>query len=160
MNRYLVSILLLLPLSLHAEHPGESLSCRLFSDNGSEVQLNDYLGKVVYVDFWASWCPPCVRSFPFMNKLLDQHHDKGLHVVAINLDEQREDAEQFLSQNNINFQVMFDNEQRECARNFAVQAMPSSYLVDKKGKIRHMHLGFKQGETDQLIAKVKQLLDE
>src|SRR5579863_797355 len=69
-----------------------------------DLDLNQYHGKVVYLDFWASWCKPCRQSFPWMNRMLDMYGDKGLVIIAVNLDEDRKDADRFLKEVPAKFQ--------------------------------------------------------
>lgn len=122
-------------------------------------QLNQFRGKVLYIDFWASWCGPCAKSFPFLNELNMRLKDRGLQIIGVNLDENPKDAQDFLATYPANFTVTADiNEQ--CARDFGVKAMPSSYLIDRKGIIRHVHLGFRTGESKELQTWVEQLLAE
>lgn len=126
---------------------------------GQRIDLQQYRGKVVYVDFWASWCGPCAQSFPFMNNLQRDLRGRGLQVVGVNLDEEPEDAQSFLARRPAQFTIAMDGD-RTCARNFGVKAMPSSYLVDRNGVVRHVHLGFRAGEAEQLRNVVEQLLAE
>lgn len=160
--RYLVALLFCL-LQAGAE-AGELIpapDCQLAGiDPEPALNLQQYRGQVVYVDFWASWCPPCLKSFPFMNEMHREFEGKGLQVIAVNLDEQAEDAHGFLQTYAADFAVAFDNASRDCARAFDVKAMPSSYLIDRKGIIRHVHLGFKADETGQLRSLIEQLLAE
>lgn len=121
--------------------------------------LQQLKGKVVYVDFWASWCGPCAQSFPFMNDLDHEFKTKGLHVLAVNLDENPADAQAFLVQHPTKFNVATDAEQ-QCAKAFSLKAMPSSYLIDRNGVIRHEHMGFRAGEAEQVKTLIKQLLAE
>lgn len=121
--------------------------------------LQQFKGKVVYVDFWASWCGPCLQSFPFMNNLEHEFKDKGLQILAINMDETASEAQNFLAQHPAKFTVLTDSNQ-QCAKAFEVKAMPSSYLIDRNGVIRYEHLGFRSGETEQLQTLIKQLLAE
>jgi thiol-disulfide isomerase/thioredoxin len=125
----------------------------------SPINMGQFKGKVVYVDFWASWCTPCARSFPFMNDLDREFHDRGLIVLAINLDEKLEDAQAFLAKHPASFALAADPS-GQCPRDFGVRGMPSSYLVDRQGMIRHVHLGFRAGEAEKLRALVEQLLAE
>ena len=135
-------------------------NCTLTPVGGAQpYDTQRYRGKVLYVDFWASWCPPCARSFPFMNALDRELRDRGLQVLGINLDEDPEDAKRFLEKYPAEFSVAFDASGR-CPQDFGVQAMPSSYLVDRKGTIRHVHLGFRRGESEELRGLVEQLLAE
>jgi thiol-disulfide isomerase/thioredoxin len=126
--------------------------------DGKPISLPN-AGKVLYVDFWASWCGPCLQSMPFMNELQQQYKTQGLEVIAVNLDENKEDAELFLKNHPVNVTVA-TNEDGNCPTQFDVQAMPSSYLIDKKGKIRHVQLGFHSSETKEMREKVKSLLEE
>jgi thiol-disulfide isomerase/thioredoxin len=121
--------------------------------------LAQYKGKVVYVDFWASWCGPCAQSFPFMNKMQGDLQAKGLEIVGVNLDEEPTEAKAFLEKTPAKFAVMADAS-GQCPQEFGVKAMPSSYLIDRKGVIRHVHLGFKPSEASQLREQVNSLLDE
>lgn len=128
-------------------------------DQTIPVDLEKFKGQVVYVDFWASWCGPCVESFPFMNKLHNTLKADGLALLAVNLDEELADAKNFLAAHKADFMIVSDPDQ-QCAKQFAVKAMPSSYLIDRKGMIREVHLGFRPGEIESFEAKVKQLLAE
>ena len=126
--------------------------------NASPVQLNK-LGKVIYLDFWASWCGPCLQSIPFLEQINTELKAKNFEVIAINLDETKEDAEQFLQKHKINFTVAV-NPSNECPSACDVLAMPSSYLIDRQGKIRHIQLGFLTEEKTELRAKIEKLLAE
>jgi thiol-disulfide isomerase/thioredoxin len=123
------------------------------------VTLNQYKGKVLYVDFWASWCGPCVKSFPFLNEMHGQLKDQGLQVIGINLDENADDAKAFLTKIPASFTVVTDAS-KQCAKDFEVKAMPSSYIVDRKGIVRHIHLGFRPGEANEIKELVGKLLSE
>jgi len=129
-----------------------------FGEN-SALDLRQFQGKVLYVDFWASWCSSCAQSFPFMNDLDRELRDRGLHVLGINLDEKLEDAKSFLVKHPANFTVAVDTD-GQCPHDFGVKAMPSVYLIDRKGVIRHVHLGFRRGEADKLRGLAEQLLAE
>jgi len=126
---------------------------------GQPLKLSQFQGKVLYVDFWASWCSPCAKSFPFLNGIHKNHQNKGLKIIGINLDEELADANAFLGKFPAQFTVVTDNNQ-QCAESFGVQAMPSSYLIDRKGVVRHIHLGFRSGESGPLEHVVEQLLAE
>ena len=103
--------------SAAAKQDGEmSPECTLTAFNGSSPvnNLQELLGKVVYVDFWASWCIPCKRSFPFLNQLEHDLKDKGLKVVGVNLDEDTADAKKFLEKYPVDFSIVTDPE-KQCA---------------------------------------------
>jgi cytochrome c biogenesis protein CcmG, thiol:disulfide interchange protein DsbE len=120
---------------------------------GQPVELDKLRGNVVYVDFWASWCSPCKRSFPWMNEMTRKYGPKGLTIVAINVDKKREDAEKFLKLAPAEFTVVYDPAGKAPAA-WQVKAMPSSYLVDATGKVVLVENGFKderKGEVEERI---------
>lgn len=121
--------------------------------------LEAYRGKVVYLDFWASWCVPCRLSFPFMNRLDQDLRERGLVVLALNLDARRADAERFLAGHPAQFVLGFGNNEA-CARGMGVAAMPSSYLIDRHGNVRAVHAGFRPGQAANVRAEVERLLSE
>ncbi len=152
---------LLLFGSVLAHSVGEATpSCTLTSMDGKPIPgLQKLQGDVVYVDFWASWCPPCVRSFPFMDQLEHEFKDQGLHVIGVNLDEKLADAETFLEKYPVDFDIAIDPD-KQCVKDFGVMAMPTSYLIDRKGVIRHIHQGFREGEAEKLRLAIEYLLTE
>jgi thiol-disulfide isomerase/thioredoxin len=104
-------------------------------------------GKVIWVDFWASWCVPCRRSFPWMNTMQRKYGADGLQIIAVNLDKERSLADGFLTEVPAEFSLRFDPA-GELAKQFAVQAMPSSYLLDSQGNVLASHFGFKTADAE------------
>ena len=124
------------------------------------LDLDRYEGRVVLVDFWASWCVPCRRSFPWMNEMHDKYSEAGFVIVAINLDNNAIDAASFLKEYPVKFRIVYDTD-KDLAREYGVQAMPSSFLIGRDGSVIDGHLGFKvkqQGEYEAAI--VAALADE
>lgn len=114
----------------------------------NDLQLEQYQGKVVVVDFWASWCVPCRRSFPWMNDMQAKYGDQGLVVIAVNVDRERAAAEEFLAEVPADFRIHYDND-GVVAEAFGVEAMPSSYVIGRDGEIVARHLGFKVKKQDE-----------
>jgi thiol-disulfide isomerase/thioredoxin len=140
---------------------GKPMPACLVSPIG-ETQTEDlqrYKGQVLYIDFWASWCGPCAQSFPFMNEMQQQLKGQGLQIVGVNLDENMDDAKAFLAKYPASFTVAADVS-KQCAKDFDVKAMPSSYIIDRKGMVHHVHLGFRAGEANELRAWVEKMLNE
>jgi thiol-disulfide isomerase/thioredoxin len=121
--------------------------------------LGDLHGKVVLLDFWASWCSPCLHSFPWMNELQRRHGAEGLVIVAVNLDQDRALADAFLQKVPARFRVEYDAA-GAVARQFGVQAMPTSFLIDRSGQVRLRHAGFKEKQREEREAEIVQLLKE
>lgn len=126
-------------------------------DQGYTLNLADVKGKVVYLDFWASWCAPCALSLPELEKLRARFHDQGFEVVAINLDSSLEDARRFLKDKNISYPILFDQNQVTPER-YGVAGMPTAFLLDRQGQLRDTHTGFKKGDTEKLAIIIQQLL--
>ena len=160
-TRILFTLLALVSASGAFSDPGRPApACQLSAFDGSAaVDTRQLRGKVVYVDFWASWCSQCAKSFPFLNALDKEFRDRGLYILGVNLDDDIESAKDFLARRPASFALARDLTQ-ECPRNFGVEAMPSSYLVDRQGQIRHVVVGFRSGETEQVRQIVQQLLAE
>jgi len=114
-------------------------------------------GKVVYLDFWASWCVPCRKSFPWMNIMQEKYQQQGFVVLSINLDAQVTFAEQFLQQNPANFDVIYDAK-GVLAKKFQLKGMPSSYLFDRHGNIISAHSGFNGKKQQKYQQEIEQAL--
>jgi thiol-disulfide isomerase/thioredoxin len=127
--------------------------------DGTPLDLARFRGQVVYLDFWASWCGPCAESFPFLNELHSELQTQGLAVVAVNLDENRGDADGFLGKIPARFLVAADST-GQCPERFGVETMPMSYLIDRTGKVRHVQTGFRASERAGIRDKVLALLAE
>jgi len=108
--------------------------------------LGPVKGKVIWVDFWASWCVPCRRSFPWMNTMHRKYAAEGLEIIAVNLDKDRALADGFLAEVPAEFALRFDPA-GNLAKEFEVQAMPSSYLLDVDGKVLASHFGFRTADA-------------
>lgn len=114
-------------------------------------------GKVVYVDFWASWCAPCRRSMPQLERLYREYRARGLVVVGVNKDVAIEDALRFLRPLGVTFPLVADRDD-SVARAFDVRAMPSGYLVDRRGVVRFVHRGFTAATAAELRSEIESLL--
>lgn len=117
-----------------------------WSDNVFDI--SQYKGRVVYVDFWASWCAPCRASFPFMHDMAEKYAD-DLVIKAINVDEQRSEADIFLSRFDINFDIVYDPD-GELAKTLSLKGMPTSFLYDRQGNLLSRHVGFKKADIERL----------
>lgn len=139
-------------LSLGATAPGFDLP-----GTSGQVRLADLRGKVVLVDFWASWCAPCKLSFPWMNDMQQRYGKAGLQVVAINVDTKRADADRFLAAQPVSIAIAFDAG-GATPRAYGVKAMPTSYLVAPDGRVLHVHAGFREEDKPAMEDRIRKAL--
>ena len=147
LKRYLTTIVLLFSINFNS------------ASQAVELDLNQYKGKVVYLDFWASWCLPCADSFPWMNQMHQQLADKGLVVIAVNLDEEKKQADDFLNIIPASFNIVYD-QKADLAELYKVKGMPSSYIFDRSGKLVKTHIGFKNDDAASLRQHIETVLNQ
>jgi thiol-disulfide isomerase/thioredoxin len=123
----------------------------------SSLNLDDYRGQVVLLDFWASWCVPCRRSFPWMNRMQEKYSAQGLVIIGVNMDANPGDAEAFLREYPAQFTIVADPG-GDLARHFDVEAMPSSYIIGRDGAVVATHMGFQVKKSDEYEEKIRQVL--
>jgi cytochrome c biogenesis protein CcmG, thiol:disulfide interchange protein DsbE len=144
--------------STHAANPGAPAPpFALSTASGETVALAALRGRVVYVDFWASWCAPCRRSFPWMNAMQARYAGEGLAIVGVNVDKRRADAERFLRDTPASFTIVYDAEGTTPAA-YDVKGMPSSYLIDRGGSVVAVEEGFHDERRAALEARIRALL--
>ena len=139
---------------VNAQSPGTQAPPFHLEGPSGSINLSDLRGKVVYLDFWASWCGPCKESFPWMEHMQGKYADMGLTVVAVNLDKRREDALKFLQNRRQLLSVVWDP-QGLTPKAYAVKAMPTSVLIGRDGKILKVHSGFRSDGTADLESQVR-----
>jgi thiol-disulfide isomerase/thioredoxin len=159
---FLLLAVLLLPAAANAVAPGAlapDVSAPQLLNPDQPVALKALRGKVVYVDFWASWCVPCRLSMPTLDKLYRKYGDQGFRVVGVNKDVTGDEIERFLKRVNVSFLLLADKNDA-IAKAFDVQAMPSGYLVDRKGIVRYVHRGFTEQTALDLSKEIESLLKD
>lgn len=128
-------------------------------ESAPKLRLSDYKGKVLYVDFWASWCGPCVLSMPLLNNLRNKYKDVGFEVIAINLDDDLLLAAKFIESMNIDYPIVSDIH-GTVAKQYKVNGLPTAYVIDASGTIQLMHKGFKKSDIKFIEAVVDKALSE
>jgi len=151
--RVLILGLVVFPLIVYAE-PAPQFS--LPGDSG-DIRLSDLHGKVVYLDFWATWCAPCRKSFPWFNEIMARFKGQGLVIVAVNMDKDRKDVEKFLEKYPADFDIAYDPN-GDVATQYDVMVMPSSYLIDRTGELYLAHAGFRDKDKASLESAIRILL--
>jgi thiol-disulfide isomerase/thioredoxin len=129
--------------------------------NGQKINLADYRGKIVLLDFWASWCVPCKQELPFLIEFYNKHKKEDFIVLAVNIDNKRENMLRFLRENDATntFPVVFDSN-KKIPPLYDLQAMPTSYFIDKKGVVRFVHSGFNESTKNEFRQELTLLLNE
>ena len=145
------------PIKEGAAAPGFNLPS--LTEEGRNISLDSLKGKVVYVDFWASWCGPCRISFPLLDELRSELGEQGFEVLAINVDEYSEDALEFLEEMPVSYLVVRD-EAGTTPSAYGILGMPTGFLIDREGTVRKVHQGFRKSDGDKLRTEVIELLGE
>ena len=130
----------------------------IIANGTGKLSKDDFIGRVVYLDFWASWCGPCRLSLPALNNIFHEFNREHFSVIAVSVDYVEEDAIDFLSRYPVDYPVLLDKT-GDSARDFSVAGMPSGYLIDQNGMIRAVHVGFREGDEEILRSNITMLLE-
>ena len=125
---------------------------------GDEASLEDFRGSVVFLNFWATWCPPCREEMPSMQLLYDELHDEGLEILAVNVLEDPQIAEAFIDEAGFTYPVKLDRDGRVMMR-YGVRAYPTTFLIDRQGYVIGVRPGYHDWGTDSVIADMRTLLE-
>lgn len=118
----------------------KAMDFKLKDLTGKEVSLSDYKGKKVFLNFWATWCPPCKAEMPEMEMLYQETKNSDLVILAVNLDEEKNTVQKFINSNKYNFPVLLDTG-NIVASQYEVVSIPTSFFIDKEGNIVDKHIG-------------------
>ena len=146
-------------ITLDEPLPQPAWELPLIANGEGTLSDSTYLGRVTYVDFWASWCGPCRLSLPALNRLSKEFDAADFSVVAISVDYVDEDALDFLKRYPVDYPVAIDKTGNS-GRDFSVAGMPSGYLIDRDGLIREVHVGFRKGDEALLREQIQALIDD
>ncbi len=111
--------------------------------NGNDVSLTDFKGKIVFLNFWATWCPPCKEEIPSLNNLQKKYSKRGLVVIGIASDRSLKRVRDFIRKNRVQYLILLDNN-IEITRKYRVFALPTSFLIDSRGRIVKKFIGVYQ----------------
>ena len=156
----LFATLMMLSTSTAAEvRVGDAPTLEATAVDGTAINSSDYQGKVVLVDFWASWCAPCVAALPYYSTLAEQYGQENFVVVAVSVDELRSDVDRFLRNHELGIAIVWD-ETHELASEWSPPTMPTSFLIDRSGVVRFVFEGFEQRDRENIAQTIQTLLDE
>lgn len=162
--KWMVLTLAILPALSEAAPVQEGETAPAFAlpsltESGRTIELASLRGKVVYVDFWASWCGPCRISFPMIDDIREELGERGFEVVAVNVDEYEEDALGFLEELPVSYLVVRDAS-GSTPEAYGILGMPTGFLIDRDGTIRKVHQGFRKSDGAKLRNEVLELLGD
>ncbi len=159
--QFLAAVILALSLpalALEEGQPAPDFTLPDIQEGKPAITLAELRGKTVYVDFWASWCAPCLRSMPLINELYAQYRDQDFEVIAINVDDPIEDGREFLLDTPLDYLIAADTK-NEVLEQYGVRGMPTSFLIDSEGIVRMVHMGFRDKDIELIEAAVTGLLE-
>ncbi len=146
-------------MALEEGTPAPDFTLPDIQEDQPAISLSALRGKTVYVDFWASWCTPCLRSMPLINDLYVKYRERGFEVVAINVDDPVEDGREFLLDTPLDYLIAADTDSAVLDQ-YGVIGMPTSYLIDPQGVVRLVHIGFKDKDIEIIEQEITAVLDE
>jgi len=165
--RYISAFGLCLALALFIPHcakkpkePASAPDFTLQTVEGQEVTLSGLRGKVVLLDFWATWCGPCKESIPHLTQLYKNYQDKGFELIGMSLDKsgEMEMVRRFVKSMDIPYPIIMTPE--DVARNYKITGIPTTVLIDKEGKVREKIVGFNSTIGQQIVLRVEELIAE
>ena len=143
------------PVSVGAEAPDFALR----STAGGNLRLSEHRGQVVMINFWATWCGPCRQEMPKLDEIFARYERAGFTLLGVNIDEDAERAQRLADELGVKFPLLFDEEQ-DVSRMYDVRAMPMTVMVDRSGKVRSVHFGYRPGMEQRYLDEVRALLRE
>ena len=162
MKWIIINIALLLLLSTNtlfasAELVGDTApDFTLRSNQGENKKLSELRGRVVLINFWASWCGPCTQELPKLSELKVLHGDDGFELLAINIDEEPEKAMKLMKKLGVDLTVLFDAD-KQVSKQYQIDAMPMTIILDRSGEVRYIHRGYKESYLGLYEQQIKQL---
>lgn len=128
----------------------------LRSNAGDNKKLSELRGRVVLINFWASWCGPCTQELPKLDELKDLHGDDGFELLTVNIDEEPEKAMKLMNKLGVDLTVLFD-EEKKVSKKYEIDAMPMTIILDRGGEVRYIHRGYKESYMGLYEKQIKQL---
>jgi thiol-disulfide isomerase/thioredoxin len=132
---------------------------QLHTSGNTDLSLSDLKGQVVLINFWASWCGPCREEMPVLEQLYKKYKPAGFTLLGVNVEPKSAEAEGFLKSTPVSFPIVFDPDSK-VSKLYEVSGMPSTVILDRKGKVRYVHHGYKPGEESQYLDQIRALVRE
>jgi peroxiredoxin len=150
---------LVFSLALQAASQQAAPDFTLKSRSGENMKLSELRGQVVMINFWASWCGPCRQEMPLLEELYQRYQPMGFTLLGVNVEEDSAAAEKVLKEIQVSFPILYDRN-NQVSESYDVSAMPSTFLVDRDGRVRHLHKGYKPGYENEYQQQIRELIRE
>ncbi|MDQ2076632.1 TlpA disulfide reductase family protein [Marinimicrobium sp. ABcell2] len=131
----------------------------LKTDSGENLRLAEQRGKVVMINFWASWCAPCREEMPILDELYQRYERAGFTLFGVNVEQDNRAAKRFLEDVGVSFPILYDPTS-EVSRKYQVSAMPTTVMVDRDGQVRYVNRGYRPGDEEKYRAQIRELIRE
>ncbi|WP_445777421.1 TlpA family protein disulfide reductase [Shewanella sp.] len=131
----------------------------LKNQQGTNLNLAEQRGEIILINFWASWCGPCRKEMPVLQKLQDKYQDLGVQVWGVNVEQENQAGKDFLADLDLSFSIFFD-QTNTLSKTYQVEAMPTTVMIDRNGKVRFVFQGYQDGYEQKYAAAIKQLIRE
>jgi thiol-disulfide isomerase/thioredoxin len=156
---FMLWAVLCVPAAYAMQYDAREQVINLESQADGQLSLADYQGQVVMINFWASWCAPCRQEMPILEALYQRYESAGFTLLGVNVDENSEQAIEYLQEVTVSFPVLLDTT-NEISKAYDVIAMPSTILVGRDGTLRYIHHGYQPGYEDEYLNQIRELIRE
>jgi peroxiredoxin len=126
---------------------------------GSQINLAQYKGQVVMINFWASWCGPCRQEMPLLEDIYKKYNKLGFTLIGVNVEPDSKAADDWLKQTPVSFPILYDKESK-VSQMYDVSGMPSTVIIDRKGNLRYLHHGYKPGDEGEYLNNIRAMIRE
>jgi peroxiredoxin len=158
--RALAVFLIALPAFGAGDSGGKAPDFKLAARGGSQISLSQYKGQVVMINFWATWCGPCRQEMPLLEDIYKKYNKMGFVLLGVNVEPDSKAADAWLAkQPPVTFPILYDTESTVTGL-YAVNSMPSTIIVDRKGVVRLVHRGYKPGDENEYLNQIRTLIRE
>ena len=155
----IVAALVIALPAVAADPTGPAPQFVLPAKGGSQINLAQYKGQVVMLNFWASWCGPCRQEMPLLESIYKQYKKSGFTLIGVNVEPDSKAADKWLEQTPVTFPVIYDKEST-VSKSYDVSGMPSTVIIDRKGNLRYLHHGYKPGDESEYLNSIRSLIRE
>ena len=155
----LTALFIAMPLAAAVDTNSPAPDFTLNAQTGKPVELTQFKGQVVMLNFWASWCGPCRQEMPLLDSIYKKYSKLGFTMIGVNVEPDSKAANDWLKQTPVTFPILYDTDSK-VSKLYGVSGMPSTVIVDRKGTVRMIHRGYKPGDEEEYLSSIRTLMRE